>query len=88
MNRELVLKLNEIREELEMPITDFIDILAKAEKRRDNSPLNITDEMLYEIILTTLQEYDYDLTDEEIYNSRKSNEQLIERAMKSLGLLK
>ena len=46
MNRELVLKLNEIREELEMPITDFIDILDKAEKRRDNSPLNITDEML------------------------------------------
>ena len=86
MNKELVLKLNEIREEIEMPITDFIDILAKAEKRRDDSPLNISDEMLYEVILTTLQ--DYDLEDEDIYNNRKSNSQLIERAMKSLGLLK
>lgn len=86
MDKELVLKLNEIREEMEIPITDFIDILVQAENRRDKSTIYISDEMLYDIILTTLQEYDYDFTDEEILYKKKSNGQLVERAMKLLGI--
>ena len=60
MEKELLIKLNEVRKELEIPKDDFIKIIALANRRRSKSKLEISDEMLYEIILDSLASYDYD----------------------------
>ena len=64
MNKELILELNEIRKELEISEEDFVTIMALAEERRNNSSIFISDEMLYEIILGALMDYDYEEVDD------------------------
>ena len=59
MEKELLKELNEIRKELEIPMEDFIKIMALAKRHRDKSKIIISDEKLYEIVLETLSSYDY-----------------------------
>ena len=69
MEKELIIKLNNIRKELEIPEEDFIKIVSLAIKRRDNSKIYISDELLYEIIIEALTNYDYEDMDD--YDNRK-----------------
>lgn len=69
MEKDLIIKLNNIRKELEIPEEDFIKIVSLAIKRRDNSKIYISDELLYEIIIEALTNYDYEDMDD--YDNRK-----------------
>ncbi len=62
MEKELIIELNEIRKELEIPMDDFIKIIALAVMHRNNSKAKISDEMLYEIIISALTSYDYEIS--------------------------
>ena len=62
MEKDLVLKLNEVRKELEINEKDFIKIVSLATIRRNKSNIVISDEMLYEIILGAMTSYDYENT--------------------------
>lgn len=59
MEKELLKKLNIIRKDLEIPMDDFIKIIALAKMHCKQSKLHISDEMLYEIVLDSLSSYDY-----------------------------
>lgn len=85
MEKELLERLLEVREELEIPMEDYTDILAAAFLRRKESTAKISDELLYEIILTCLTDYDY--VQEGIARNNKSTDELLERALLSLGLM-
>ena len=66
MEKELITELNEIRKELEIPMEDFIKIIALAKMHCNRSKIKISDEMLYEIIIGALTNYDYeDMDDKE-----------------------
>ena len=69
MERELIIRLNDIRKELEISEDDFIKIVSLAIKRRENSKIYISDELLYEIIIEALTNYDYEDMDD--YDNRK-----------------
>ena len=86
MEKELLEKLNETRENLDIPKEDYKEIVLAAMRRRKNSTSHISDELLYEIILTALAEYDHNFDEDDLINPRKSSEALVERATRSLGL--
>ena len=87
MEKEIIIKLNEIRKDLDISEDDFIDIMVEALNRRLKSSIVISDELLCEIIISALSEYDYQNDYENvIINFRKDKKMLIERAISSLSL--
>jgi len=124
VEKDLIINLNEIRKELEIPMDDFIRIIAIAIMHRRRSKIKISDEMLYEIIISSLSDYDYidnnkfekkssidairlllseerkerNLSDAKLFDfiedeldeiegkkEKKNPDELVERAIKSLG---
>ena len=88
MEKELILELNEIRKELEIPEKDFVKIVSLATMRRKNSSIKISDEMLYEIILDAMSSYDYgiDNSEEDKKNSINAIRLLLEGERKDRRL--
>ena len=92
MEKELLEELKELRDYLEIPKEDFIEIMVAAKSRQYGSKMNITDEMIYEIVKEALQSYDNRLSHDvgevvfdEYLDKKKSAEELVKRAIKNLG---
>lgn len=93
MEKEKVYELNLIREYLEISKEDFIEILISAKARQMKSTIEISNEMLFEIIKDALSSYDDRLGNGgkeillgEYLEKKKSANELVERAIKNLGL--
>lgn len=77
MDDELIAKLHEASQDLDIPEEDFEDILASALNYQRRSGVYISDEELYERVLTALTTYDYDDNkgykdlDDEFLNNKK-----------------
>ena len=91
MEKELIIKLMEIREELEIPQEDFIKIIALAKRHRDKSKIVISDEMLFNIISDALLGIDSEVVDNKgsvfydpLIKKRKTPEESILRAIRNL----
>lgn len=77
MDDELIAKLHEASKDLDIPEEDFEDILASVLNYQRRSGVYISDEELYERVLTALTTYDYDDNkgykdlDDEFLNNKK-----------------
>ena len=72
MEEEYLQRLNDVKEELEIPDKDFLKIIELAKKRKEKSKIYISDGTLYEIIVGALTNYDYqDIDGYSDQNSKK-----------------
>ena len=72
MEEEYLQRLNDDKEELEIPDKDILKIIELAKKRKEKSKIYISDGTLYEIIVGALTNYDYqDIDGYSDQNSKK-----------------